>query len=245
MSQDSSKLPIQGNSELPGRLADLLNTHTSDWVENQQPIMWRPDVWQRYWHTHRLSGGQVLDEIEAEYEEHSTIRRAFIFDTYADRPATELFIAAMAWGRGPDNRGPARVSAVLNQPDAAQKIEATVRTVRQDGATAGYEAYYTHYQLDQLNIAFVTKLLYFAGYRLRQERRPLIYDSLVSAAIARLPTAPLLPLTAEPGIKVRASKYDRYCEWAGDIAQEHQTEPVVVEWALFHLGGKIRDALRA
>jgi hypothetical protein len=45
--------------------------------------------------------------------------------------------------------------------------------------------------------------------------RPLIYDSFVSAAITRLPIAPLLPLTAEQGIKVRASKYDRYCEWAG------------------------------
>ncbi|HEY2579900.1 MAG TPA: TniQ family protein [Streptosporangiaceae bacterium] len=245
MNQDNSKPPIQDNSELPGRLADLLDTHTAGWVETQQPIQWHPATWQRHWRTHRLPGGHVLDELEAEYEEHGTIRRAFIFDTYTDRPATELFTAAMAWGRGPDNRGPAKASAILTQPDAARKIEATVSTVRTNGAAAGYKAYYSHYRLDQLNIAFVTKLLYFAGYRIQQERRPLIYDNLVSAAITRLPTAPLLPLTAEPRIKVRTSKYERYCEWAENLATERQTEPAAVEWALFYLGGQIRDALRA
>ncbi|MGH3150388.1 MAG: hypothetical protein ACRDOB_06635 [Streptosporangiaceae bacterium] len=59
-------------------------------------------------------------------------------------------------------------------------------------------------------MAFVTKLLYFAGYRLRQERRPLVYDSLVPAAIPGCP-------------------------------RPHCSR----EWALFNLGGKIRDALRA
>ena len=123
-----------------------------------------------------------------------TIRRKFILDTYQDRPATELFIATMAWGSGPDNRGPAKAGGILTQPQASAKIEDTVSVVRQDGAAAGYRAYYARNKIENLDVAFVTKLLYFAGYRSPHRPRPLIYDSLVAAAAARLPSAPLFPL---------------------------------------------------
>jgi hypothetical protein len=88
-----------------------------------------------------------------------------------------------------------------------------------------------------------TKLLYFAGYQHQHpgQPRPLIYDSRVAAAITRLPAAPLLP-TVPDGITT--GKYERYCAWAEAIAQERQTEPGVIEWALFALGGDIRDELR-
>lgn len=116
-------------------------------------------------------------------------------------------------------------------------------TVRQNGATAAYKAYFSQHKLSQLGVAFVTKLLYFAGYQHHHpgQPRPLIYDSRGATAITRLPSAPLLPSTPDD---LTTSKYERYCTWAEAIAEERHTEPVVIEWALFALGGDIRDELR-
>lgn len=229
------------NNDLPIRLGILIATHTATWVEKSQPVQWHPNAWRRYWHANGLPCSHVLDELEAEYSSQGTIRRKFILDTYQDRPATELFIATMAWGSGPDNRGPAKAGGILTQPQASAKIEDTVTVVRQGGAAAGYSAYYARNRIENLDVAFVTKLLYFAGYRSLHRPRPLIYDSLVAAAASRFPGAPLFPLIADG---VTTSSYQRYCAWAEDIAEEYQTEPAVIEWSLFALGADIRDELR-
>lgn len=148
-------------------------------------------------------------------------------------------------GLGLDNRGPAKVGTILTVPGAAGTIKAVVDSVRQGGAAAGYSTYYSGPTLPQLNIAFITKLLYFAGYQEAHRPRPLIYDSLVAAAAIRLPGGPLLPSLREQGIKVSFKAYQRYCCWAEQTAASHRTEPVLVEWALFSLGQEIRDQLRA
>lgn len=181
------------NSDLPIRLGILIATHTSAWVEESQPVQWSPDAWRRYWHENGLPCSHVLDQLEAEHSSRGTIRRKFILDTYQDRPATELFIATMAWGSGKDNRAPAKAGGILTQPQASDKIEDTVTVVRRDGAAAAYRAYYARNRLDNLDVAFITKLLYFAGYRSPHRPRPLIYDNLVATAAARLPSAPLSP----------------------------------------------------
>lgn len=85
------------NSDLPIRLGILIATHTATWVEESQPVQWRPDPWRRHWRLNGLPFSHVLDELEAEYSSHGTIRRKFILDAYQDRPATELFVATMAW----------------------------------------------------------------------------------------------------------------------------------------------------
>jgi|GEM_PF-2786335 len=233
---------IQNNSDLPDRLTALLTTHTAEWVAEQQPTDWRSQTWKTSWQEYSLPCPHVLDELDHEMAEHHKIRRKFIFSTYHDRPALELFIAVMAWGSGTDGRALYRIRTILTQPRASQALQAVVDTVRRDGAAAGYKAYYQHNKLEQLNVAFVTKLLYFAGYQTEQPPRPLIYDKRVSTAVTRLPTAPLLPATDD---RIRATHYRRYCEWASALATEHQTEPAVVEWALFTLGDEIREALRA
>ena len=50
------------------------------------------------WKVHGLPCSHVLDELEVEIPAHGTIRRSFIFSTYQGLRATELLIAAMAWG---------------------------------------------------------------------------------------------------------------------------------------------------
>jgi hypothetical protein len=230
------------NSDLPRRLDSLLGAHTAEWVTEQQPIEWRPDTWKRYWAEHGLPCPHVVAELEDEYRKHRTIRRRFILDTYEHRTATELFIATMAWGLGPDNRGPSRVKKILAQPAATYKIDATVNAVRRDGAASGFKAYFGQHRLSDLDVAFATKLLYFAGYQSPHRPRPLIYDSRVAAASVRMPTAPLLPFIADG---VTTFSYRSYCEWAEAVAKEHETEPPAVEWALFALGLEIRDELQA
>src|SRR5580693_869371 len=229
------------NSDLSIRLGILIATNDITWVEESQPVQWRPDAWKRYWHENGLPCSRVLDELEAEHRSQGTIRRKFILDTYQDRPATELFIATMVWGSGPDNRGPAKAGGILAQPQASAKIDHTVRVVRQDGAASGYKAYYARNKLENLDVAFVTKLLYFAGYRFPHRPRPLIYDSLVAAAAARFPGAPLFPLVPDG---VTTPSYERYCTWAEYLAEEHKTEPAAIEWSLFALGAAVREELR-
>jgi hypothetical protein len=185
----------------------------------------------------------VLDELESEIRQHKTIRREFIFETYQDRSATELFIAVMAWGLGLSNYGPSRARRILGQPAAGMAIKTVVNAVRQNGAAAGYSTYYTKgNRLEGLDVSFITKLLHFAGYQSRHRPRPLVYDKLVATVITRLPTAPLLPDIEDT---VTTVAYEQYCQWAQDAAAEHRTEPAVVEWALFALGAEIRAAIRA
>ena len=229
------------NIDLPIRLGILIATHTATWVEESQPAQWHPKAWRRYWRENGLPYGPVLNELEAEYSSHGTIRRKFILDTYLDRSATELFIATMAWGTGPDNRGPAKARGILTQPHASTRSDDTVSVARQGGAAAGYRAYYARNKLKNLDVAFITKLLYFAAYRSPHRPRPLIYDGLVAASASRFPGAPLFPLIADG---VTATSYQRYCAWAEDLAEKHKTEPAVIEWSLFALGADIREELR-
>jgi hypothetical protein len=232
---------ISSNSDLPPLFDALIADHTAQWVEKEQQIDWRPRTWKAAWTG--LPCAHVLDELEAEINTKGTIRRSFIIATYQNRPAIDLFTAAAAWGSGTGGRNLARIRTILRQPDAADKLQATADDVRSKGVRDAYSDYFSQHKLSQLGVAFVTKLLYFAGYQhqRRDHPRPLIYDSRVATAITRLPAAPLLPASPD---NLTTSKYVRYCAWAEAIAQERQTEPVVVEWALFTLGGQIRDELR-
>jgi len=232
---------IQYNRDLPAELSNLINSHSTGWVMEEQPIDWRPRTWQNHWRMHNLPHPRVLDELEQEYVGHQTIRRSFVF-TYQDRSPVELFIAAMAWGSGTAGRGLYRVQTILSQPNAAEAIEAVVNTVCQDGGAAGYSKYYSDCRLPQLDVAFITKILYFAGYQRRHRPRPLIYDRRAATGATRLPDAPLLPTLSD---KVSGSACQRYCRWAEKTTADHGTEPAVVEWALFRLGGQIRAELRA
>lgn len=234
---------IGGNSDLPGRLDALVAGKGLEWVMEEQPAGWRPAIWKAHWRKHSLPCPHVLDDLESEIGDHGRIRRMFVFDAYRDRPALELLIVVMAWGLGLSNYGPARAGKILSQPNAGKAIEAVVDATRQDGAAAGYSTYYSKGNtLKGLDVAFVTKLLHFAGYESPNLPRPLIYDKRVADAMARLPAAPLLPTA---GDEVTTVAYDQYCRWVQNFAIEHGTEPVVVEWALFALGGEIRDTLRA
>lgn len=229
------------NADLTSRLASLAASCNRSWLMSEQPVRWRLGTWQRRWQAHALPCPHVLGELQEEHAGHGTIRRSFVFG-YRDRSPVEFFIAVMAWGLGPDNRGPARVGRILRESGAEQAITEVVKAARSGGAAAGYAAYYSGGKLPYLDTAFLTKLLYFAGYPEQARPRPLIYDSLVATAVIRLPGAPVLPSTSD-GVSTRA--YQRYCAWAETTATALATEPDVVEWALFTLGSQLRDTMKA
>lgn len=228
----------QRNSDLPAELQRLMSGHSATWVLRQQPVKWQPAAWKREWSRHNLPHAHVLDELENEVAAHGTIRRTFIF-SYHNRAPLELLTAVLAWGYGTTGYGPARARSIVKQPGAAAVISSVVATARKHGAAAGYRSYYANGQLDGLSVAFITKLLHFAAYQSEQRPRPLIYDQRVSAAVTRLPSAPLLPSITE---RFTTAAYRRYCDWAENVAAQFHTEPVALEWALFDLGGSIRGA---
>lgn len=164
-------MSIEHNRDLSARLASLITSTGIERVTEHQPVRWRHAAWQNHWQAHRLPRSHMLDELKEEYAAYDTIRRSFVF-TYRDRDPVEFFIAVMAWGLGPDSRGPAKVGTILTVPGAAATIKAVVDSVRQDGAAAGYMTYYSGPRLPQLNIAFITRLLYFAGYQEPHRPRP-------------------------------------------------------------------------
>lgn len=75
---------ITHNRDLSSALTALIDSHSIEWVFNEQPIDWRPATWQKYWHKHRLPNSHVLDELRDEHDKHGTIRRSFLF-TYQEQ----------------------------------------------------------------------------------------------------------------------------------------------------------------
>ena len=86
------------------------------------------------------------------------------------------------------------------------------------------------HKIKGLNMAFGTKLLYFAGYTTERRPRPLILDKRVRRALQVV-----APGTVPPKGTVWSSDYLRYLKlaetWADDLVW-HQN-PDVVEYGLF------------
>lgn len=106
----------------------------------------------------------------------------------------DLVVAAMAWGYGPIGYGPGRTAAILDQDPDTARLSSVLSPLSEAQPTVAalgdaYEALRRRRPLwvRGLGPAFVTKLLYFAGYRRGTNCiQPLILDSVVAK---RLPAA--------------------------------------------------------
>lgn len=188
-----------------------------------------------------LPNPAMLQALEREMAIHKLIRRRFVFG-YADGNPIDLLIGAMAWGYGTDNRrGSKNARATLTAGDPPDRVIGAVRNALATQSTsAGFSAMFADRKprLPRLNVAFVTKVLHFVGYETTARPRPLIYDQRVARALARMPDAPYIPHTADSS-GISGDQYERYCAWSEEYARHHHTEPVVVEYALFDVGGKM------
>jgi len=201
-----------------------------------QRVPWHSDKWRDV-----FAGYEALhDELAAHVEAEGGIARQFIHDR-SDRDPVAVFLLAMAWCFGPTGYGAHRTSEMLSHPDARENITTIVETTRRDGALGGWTVLLNTHRVPGLNMAFGTKLLYCAGYSVREAAPPLVLDQFVRKAL--LDVAPgLLP---EGRKLVRHDHYLAYLElaeeWAADPTWAQ--EPDVVEYALFQSGAQHRQSL--
>jgi hypothetical protein len=194
-----------------------------------QRVPWHADKWRDV-----FAGYEPLhDELTAHVAAEGGIARQFVHER-SDGDPVALFLLAMAWGFGPTGYGAHRTSEMLGQPDARANITTIVETTRSDGALGGWMVLMNTHKVPGLNMAFGTKLLYCAGYSLREAAPPLVLDANVRKAL--LDAAPgLLP---EGRKLVRHDHYLAYLqlaeEWAADPTWAQ--EPDAVEYALFQRG---------
>ena len=188
-------------------------------------VKWTPERW-----TNAFVGHEgALAELKTHSEQAGGIARSSIH-AHAQADPVDLFLMAMAWGFGKNGFGPHRTQKIMQSDCADEKIAAIVAATRHDGAAAGWTALLTTHKIKHLNMAFGTKLLYFAGYNTEHRPRPLILDKRVRASLHEL-----APGTVPAKGLVRQADYLRYLdlaeEWASDPTWRQQ--PDVVEYALF------------
>jgi hypothetical protein len=239
---------LKQNADVQSAVEDVVGATTADWVMNEQPCDWSSIPWHRWWNEEpSLPHASMLDTIETEVSAHGRIRRRFVFDCAAQDPI-DLFIATMAWGYGADNRRVGKnLRAAMTEGgegnDPTSVLVDAGRAMRM-GSQPMAEAFRAMFsggrpRLPRCNVAFATKVLHFLGYDSNVRPRPLIYDQRVARALARVPDAPYLPHTADSG-PVRGEQYEQYCQWAEAFADERGTESIVVEYALFEVGGRLQ-----
>src|SRR5258706_4061956 len=139
-------------------------------------------------------------------------------------------------GVRPKQPGPARTRKALTGGEDPELVLAEARTalcVEGGGVQEAFRKMFSgsRPRLPSFSTSFATKVLHFMGYQSQVRPRPLIYDERVAAAVARMPSAP--PLPAPAGL--RSAQYEQYCQWAQDTGHE----PIVVEYALFDIGGAL------
>lgn len=218
------------------RVPAPLLTYTREGMAGRTEL-WQPEKWEKAFASRR----DVFDDVAPRFQADG-ISRAFIH-AYAKAhqdDAVALFLLTMAWGFAGVNYGPYRTEAMLAQPDAPGNLEHIVTEVRTKGAAAGWAALFGPRRVRGLNIAFGTKLLYFAGYHAPEcaDLRPLILDDRVRWSLYDLKRGTVPP----PGSTLKTNKthYLRYLnlakEWAADPIWSQG--PDVVEFGLFWLNGR-------
>jgi predicted house-cleaning noncanonical NTP pyrophosphatase (MazG superfamily) len=192
-----------------------------------QRVKWVPSRWAEAFAGHEAAYKALVDHSE----KAGGIARSFIHEHAAGDPV-DLFLMAMAWGYRPKDYGTARTERILEEDGAVKKIAAIVDATRNDGAAAGWSALLGTHKIKGLNMAFGTKLLYFAGYTTEHRPRPLVLDQRVRKALQTV-----APGTVPAKGTVSTADYLRYLNLAEEWAAEPtwRQAPDVVEYALFDI----------
>ena len=189
-------------------------------------VQFNPEAWRTAFADHE----ETLTQLAHHAHNEGGITRSYLHDRASTDPV-DLFLISMVWGYGKVGYGPRRITDILNQVGADDKLRAIVETTRNGGAAAGWNALLNTHRIGGLDMSFGTKLLYFAGYTTSHGPRPLILDNVVRIALQNA-----APGTVPASGRVHRDDYLRYLQLAEDWAADPDwnVEPDVIEYALFN-----------
>jgi len=96
------------------------------------------------------------------------------------------FLAVMAWGHSGNGTGSSRVDRIVADPSAAASIAFILKEARAGRIREAFEAAHSSHRLLGLGTAFISKLLWAAGFGTASEFQPLIFDKLVEVALGEV-----------------------------------------------------------
>lgn len=249
---DPNQTHVYLNGDVLPAVEAIVRATDETWVLESQPVVPTVQSWIAEWAKPPVPlGGTVFPKMQNDMERESgagNLRRSFIMTELIEDPI-ELVLASLVWGWGNLGRfgkGAESARKALADGDrVAHSIEEITTAFKVGGTEEAYRRWFEpDVILPGMGVAFVTKILHFLGYAMSglAGPKPLIYDLNVSTALARIASAPIV---AKPD-DASTSQYVAYCSWAREFGQSFDLEkgPVVVEYALFRVGGNMKSNRR-
>lgn len=222
----SNRSAREDKAMLPAKLAENMGSiRLADPLRDQTAVSYRSDTWS--WN--------LADDPDLEYVARrcpGSISRQDLIEL-ADQAApyvTEsgvrrLFIGVMIWGYGSVGYGAWRTSQALATPDCTSILQQVFQLVGNKRTAPAYEML----QLAWCGTSFASKFLYFSGMGCGVERYPLILDSRVLNALARI--VPDSSRYRSSGSQGYLQYVDDAHEWADEIGcQAHNIEYWLWQW---------------
>ncbi|WP_254593080.1 8-oxoguanine DNA glycosylase OGG fold protein [Prescottella equi] len=156
-----------------------------------------------------------------------------------DQPwaATQLLVAALAWGVGTSALDVGRRAKVFADTDLNSKLTRAIKVLRVEGPVSAYSALSRGGSLAVKNLgpSFFTKFLYFAGYDTDSYMpKPVILDQHVARALNAYTTDEWS--TAGPW---SPQQYGKYLDLVADWASRWDTSQDSIERRLFRRGRQL------
>ena len=174
--------------------------------------------------------GEVLEENSNELSRNKIL--AYFSEENID--FLKIFIASIIWGYGTDNRGPSRLSEMLEEKKSIEIINKVWEVLKNNGLEAAYKGLK---KIPKLGTSFLTKYLYFLGKGLKITPYPLIFDARVAKGLCKLNSQDSeLNSLFQVQPKNNFDSYMSYCELINEKAKEIKVEADKIEYFLFKMG---------
>jgi hypothetical protein len=185
--------------------------------------------------------------IPSDVDEHgrASIKRERVYEK-RDEDLSLTFLAAMIWGRGPDNRGPKLTLRMMNDAEFDGTIQELAGAAKSSNPQDAFRKLFNkgRARLPRLGVSFGTKVIHAFGYK-ESGVQPLVYDLFVFRALRSLHEGSAYPHDPQhPWRFMTGESYERYCAWAKEKAQNLGAEPADVECSLFNLGKSLTQQPR-
>jgi hypothetical protein len=210
-------------------------------INNLNPLEQRLNYYPEHWVNYNYNNPRVNTEIIQITNQfnHSLSRNEII--NYLRLPNRSLlrgFIMTMMWGHGfeigrhPDNRGPWKLSRMLNDLDTSEAIinNAQTHLINNDIIAACLE----FNGIDRCGVSFFSKYFYFLGRALDMNVYPIIFDSRVANSIIRLNSIdPILIELIDINPKQNPESYQNFINFIHTISIDNDVEGENLEYFLF------------